>query len=237
MKKILSCISVLYLLAFSVNAEDIGTVEGQIFDNNSPVRDLTVQVAGTNKKGKTNKKGIFKIRNVSFDNDTLIIGINQDEPISELLSEPISVPLQGASMIDIRLMGDTVFITKEKKEKPLQSVYGGTLLTRDMLEKTGETNLLKAIALKAAGVDYVNNNLIIRGAKSLLAPSPDMSPFERDAISRRESPLYIVNGMEVMDASFYSVMEVDSVEILKDTATSIFGAKGGNGVVIINLRK
>jgi TonB-dependent SusC/RagA subfamily outer membrane receptor len=226
MKKFFGIIVGLYVAVFFMNAADI---EGRITDNGKPVKNLTVRLADADKEVVTNRKGIFNFRNVSSDQDTLIIGLDDDETLY--------IPLEGATLVDVQLKDDTVFVVKEKKETPPKPMYGGTLLTREMLEKTGETNLLKAIARRAAGVDYVNNNLLIRGAKSLQTLSPGMSAFEQDAMNRKEAPLYIVNGMEVRDVSYYTVMEVDSVEILKDTATSMYGAKGGNGVVIINLRK
>jgi len=120
----------------------------------------------------------------------------------------------------IRLTGN--FTAKDirgviKKETKPASQYGGHVVTRSELEKTGETNLLKAIALKVSGVEYTQNNLRIRGISTL---------------NSNTSPLYIVDGTETSYVSFLSVVEVDYVEVVKDA--SMFGMRGANGVVVIN---
>ncbi|MCR9249642.1 MAG: TonB-dependent receptor [bacterium] len=50
-------------------------------------------------------------------------------------------------------------------------------------------------------------------------------------------PLYIVDGMRTTDISFLSVNEIESFDVLKDGASAaIYGAEGGNGVVIITTK-
>ncbi len=122
----------------------------------------------------------------------------------------------------IRLTGN--FTAKDiqeviKKETKPASRYGGYVITRSELEKTGETNLLKAIALKVPGVRYVQGNLQIRG----------ISTFNSTT-----TPLYIVDGIETDYVSFLLVVEVDYVEVIKDSSTSMFGMRGSRGVVVIN---
>lgn len=47
-------------------------------------------------------------------------------------------------------------------------------------------------------------------------------------------PLYIVDGMPVSDIGFINPSDIESMEVLKDAAAaSIYGARGGNGVIII----
>ncbi|MBO7077526.1 MAG: TonB-dependent receptor plug domain-containing protein, partial [Bacteroidales bacterium] len=49
-------------------------------------------------------------------------------------------------------------------------------------------------------------------------------------------PLLMVDGMEVADLHHINPNDVDSVEVLKDASASIYGARGGNGVVLITTK-
>jgi len=189
------------------------TIEGYIFDGEKGVPDLIIEVSGKDKTFKTNRKGHFKIRGVSTEKDTIFVKITNDSVME--------IPLLGANHITIRITEANIVVQYRERPKAVKSSYGGTIITREALERTGETNLLKAIALQAPGVQYIQGNLLIRGIKSF-----SLSNF----------PLYIINGGGATNVSFLTVMEVDSVEILKDASTSLFGSRGGNGVVIINLR-
>lgn len=50
-------------------------------------------------------------------------------------------------------------------------------------------------------------------------------------------PLFIVDGMEVMDIDYLNPRDVKNVEVLKDGSASIYGTKGACGVIIITTHK
>lgn len=58
-------------------------------------------------------------------------------------------------------------------------------------------------------------------------------------INNSTSPLYVVDGVQVdTDISFINPEDVDKIEILKDaSATAMYGARGANGVIIINTKR
>jgi TonB-dependent SusC/RagA subfamily outer membrane receptor len=47
----------------------------------------------------------------------------------------------------------------------------------------------------------------------------------------------VVDGVKVEDISWISPVEVKSVSILKDASASLYGARGANGVIIIEMKK
>lgn len=69
-------------------------------------------------------------------------------------------------------------------------------------------------------------NIVIRGNNS---------------VTQDNSPLYVVDGFPVEDASIASAInpnDIESLDILKDaSATAIYGSRGANGVVIITTKK
>lgn len=58
------------------------------------------------------------------------------------------------------------------------------------------------------------------------------------SITQDNSPIYIVDGVQIENAlSIISPQEIESVDVLKDAATTaIYGARGANGVVIITTK-
>ena len=213
MKKIL-IMTLLLINSFVISAGN-EVVEGYVFNDKNAVSDVTIKTSANGKTVSTNRKGYFKIKDISTEKDTIfVVGI--------IKNKVLEIPLWGATQITIRLTGDSVFVQRGEKQKVATPSYGGTLITHDALEKTGESNLLRAIALKVPGVEYVQGNLLIRGIKSF---------------SLGNYPLYILDGVETTQVSYLTVVEVETVEVLKDASSSMFGAKGGNGVVIINRKK
>lgn len=61
----------------------------------------------------------------------------------------------------------------------------------------------------------------VRGRKSLLG--------ETEA-------LYVVNGVIVSDVSFVIPCDISSIDILKDGGAALYGARGANGVVVIETK-
>ncbi len=66
-----------------------------------------------------------------------------------------------------------------------------------------------------------NNTIVIRGVSS----------------NNQTEPLILVDGVEVEDLSSVDPQMVDSVEVLKDGSSSIYGVRGGNGVILITTKK
>ena len=56
-------------------------------------------------------------------------------------------------------------------------------------------------------------------------------------INGTSEPLLIVDGVEVSDISYLNPRDVKSVEVLKDSAASIYGARGAYGVILITTRR
>src|SRR5690606_28387652 len=61
-----------------------------------------------------------------------------------------------------------------------------------------------------------------------------------NSLTQDNSPLFVVDGfpMEDFEASSLNPEEIASMDILKDaSATAIYGARGANGVIIIETKK
>jgi len=82
----------------------------------------------------------------------------------------------------------------------------------------GYTSVLQAIQGRVAGVMVIGNSVSIRGGGP---------------------PLFLLNGMQVdVDViNSIPVSNIESVDILKGASAAIFGGRGGNGVIAINLKQ
>ena len=58
-----------------------------------------------------------------------------------------------------------------------------------------------------------------------------------NSINSDNQPMYVVDGVAVDDISNINPYEVKSVDVLKDGSAAIYGVRGANGVIIINLKK
>lgn len=100
----------------------------------------------------------------------------------------------------------------------------------DELERPGLMRADEALQGKAAGVQVMANsgqpgeglNIRIRGIGT----------------NGTASPLYIVDGQPMDNIAFLNPRDIESMEVLKDAASSaIYGARGANGVVLLTTKK
>jgi len=120
--------------------------------------------------------------------------------------------------------------------------YGQTVQKRDLTGSIGTVsakqigerqpvNLFDALEGQVAGTQIVTDGgdpfsqgtIQIRGASTL---------------NSGNGPLYVIDGVINQDASFLNPADIASIEILKDAASaSIYGARGGNGVILITTKR
>jgi TonB-linked SusC/RagA family outer membrane protein len=93
------------------------------------------------------------------------------------------------------------------------------------------TNIGQAIQGKAAGVQV---------QQSSFAPGAGISITVRggNSINTSTSPLYVIDGFISDNGNQVNPNDVEDIQVLKDaSATAIYGARGGNGVVLITTKK
>lgn len=83
------------------------------------------------------------------------------------------------------------------------------------------SNMYEYLEGRIPGVTVVGNKIRIR---------------ETGPLNEGGEPLLLVDGIEVNDLSSINPNDVDSVEVLKDASASIYGVRGGNGVVLITTK-
>jgi len=88
------------------------------------------------------------------------------------------------------------------------------------------TNMFDLIQGQFPGVTVEGNKIIVRGTKTIYGTETDAA-------------LLVIDGMIVsaQDFSNLSPLDVQSVDVLKDGSSSVYGSRGANGVVIVETKK
>jgi TonB-linked SusC/RagA family outer membrane protein len=227
--------SLLFTAAFGllyptqINAQTL-RVSGKVIDEaGNPIIGASIKIAGTTIGIISDSNGSFVLKNVQS---------NAKLNVSFLGYKSKTIPIQGKTNLTILL---------EENAQTLDEVIVigyGTQKRTDLTGSVGQakmSDLVKApvatfdqaLAGRIAGVNVTSNdgqpgnvgNIVIRGGNSL---------------TQSTAPLYVVDGflMESLQSAAIDPQDIASISILKDaSAVAIYGARGANGVVVIETKK
>ncbi len=214
-------------VCFNANAQNI-TVSGTVVDGTEePMIGATVTVEGTKNAVATDIDGNFTLKNVAK-NATLVV--------SYIGYKTEKVAVNGQTHINITLSEDS-----EALEEVIVIGYGGTRARRDLTGSVGSVSgaKLAAVPVTSAAVALQGKVAGVQVTTVDGQPGADINIRVRGATSVTQSndPLYIVDGFQVDNINDIPPSDIQSIDILKDASlTAIYGAKGGNGVVIVTTK-
>lgn len=215
-----------------VRKENVRSVKGTVISSsdNQPIVGVGVYVAGTTTGTVTDVDGNFDLRlpdgavTVTFE----CIGYDRKELTVEELSKIRIITLSEVAntLDDVVVVG---FGTQKK-----ESLVGAVQAVKPSELRASTSNLSTSFAGRIAGVISVQST----GEPGVA----DGATFWIRGISTfgsGQSPLYIVDGVEVTAQMLNNIAPetIESFSILKDaTATSLYGSRGANGVMIITTK-
>ncbi|HSC54531.1 MAG TPA: TonB-dependent receptor [Phnomibacter sp.] len=219
-----------FLLFTQSNGQSI-TVSGKVLNREGqPLQGVSISVKGTTTMVVSGADGGFSIaapNNTATLVFTYIGFAEQEVALNGRSSVNISMQPKDNALTDVVVVG---YGTQKKTD-----ITGALsrITAKDITERPTQ-NVLQALQGKAAGVQVSSNN------------KPGELPVVRvrgnRSIGASNDPLYVVDGIPIIDAlgvSSFSVSDINpndivSMEILKDaSATAIYGSRGANGVVLI----
>ncbi|GAA4300253.1 TonB-dependent receptor [Nibribacter koreensis] len=217
-----------FFVAVTVTFAQTVTVKGRVTDDKGEgLIGVTVLLKGTTTANSTDVDGNYTL-NVPNANGTLVFSY-----IGYVAKE---VPMGGKSVVNVSLVSDNRVmdevvvigygtVTRKELTGSVASV------TAKELQDIPVSTAAEALAGRLAGVQVTSTEG---------RPGADIQIRVRGggSLSQDNSPLYIVDGIQMENAlSIISPQEIQSVDVLKDAAsTSIYGARGANGVVIITTK-
>ena len=218
----------IFTLLFSVLSFAQTTVTGTVNDESGlPLPGANVIVVGTSSGAISDFDGKFTLNNV-LPGDIYVIsyvGFKSKEIIIEdQTSLSILLDEDSALLDEIVVVG----YGSQLKSNVVGSVVSVEVDKASQIPTTNVTELLRG---RAAGVQVNlgdprpggNSSIIIRGNVS---------------VAGGNNPLIIVDGLPFDNLNDISPDDIQSVEILKDAAsTAIYGARASNGVVLVTTKK
>lgn len=222
--------TVMFLLAVcTIQAQKriTGTVTSH--DDNKPITGATVIIKGTNAGTTTASDGSFLI-NVTKSNAILVIsyiGYQQEEvAVGNQTNVTVSLKPTTSNLNEIVVTGYTA---QKKKE-----ITGAVSIVKPSdLTKVASPSFLQQVEGRASGVTVTTSgepgsgvSLRIRGNSTFTTGGGD--------------PLIVVDGVQIRGAYQNSINpnDIESIQILKDAATTAsYGIGANNGVIIITTKK
>ena len=202
------------------------TISGTVTDaDGAPLPGANVVVKGSTNGTQTDFDGNYSIDAAS--NATLVfsyIGFAAQE-----------IPVNGQTTINVRLSEDANQLSEVVVLGYSTQTRGdvtGSVASVDVSEATKAPiiNASEALEGRVTGVRVVNTGN---------PGSPPRIVIRGFGTSNNTNPLYIIDGLQTDDANILNSInpqDIDQINVLKDAAAAIYGARASNGVVIVTTK-
>lgn len=215
------------MLLFFCAAVQAQTVKGVVKDaTGEPVIGATIMEKGTSNAAVTDFDGNFSIKMSSTSHALTIsyIGmVTQEIKPGSKTELDIVLEDDNSNLEEVVVVGYT-----SKARKDLTGSVGS--ISGQKLAVVPVASAAVALQGKVAGVQVTTTDG---------APGADVKIRVRGAtsVTQENEPLYIVDGFEAKNINDIPPSDIASIDILKDASlTAIYGAKGGNGVVVVTTK-
>jgi len=225
MKKIFT---LLFLVALSLGIYADQHVNGVVVDSKGePVIGASIQAKGSTQGTISNYDGTFEV-NVPDSVKKLVVSFvgmaTQEVAVGKNLKV---VLLENSELIQEVVVTGYGNVSKGGFAGSVETVKA------EDIEKKNPSDITKALAGESAGVQVTTSS----GQPGTVA---SINIRGIGSISANSSPLYVVDGIPLDAGSISSIdpSDIASTTILKDaTATSLYGSRGANGVIVITTKK
>jgi TonB-linked SusC/RagA family outer membrane protein len=216
-----------FFIQFSFAQEK--TITGVVTDAlGLPVPGANVMIEGTTQGVQTDFDGKYSIK--AFVGQKLVFSFvgMATQTIAVGASNTISV-----KMVDDAEVLDQVVVEAYRNTTKATSNIAVTTVTSKTIEGRPNANFMQTLQGQVPGLNIstgsgqpgANSTVILRGVGS---------------INGNIEPLYVIDGVPLNSDNFRSINpnDIESVSVLKDAgATSIYGNRGANGVIIVKTKK
>ncbi|MEJ7778955.1 MAG: SusC/RagA family TonB-linked outer membrane protein [Daejeonella sp.] len=223
------------IIPILATAQDNFSIAGIVIDEAGyPIEGATVSLSGSDNKTISKADGGFQLtvpRSPALLKITFIGFVSVEQSLILPLKEQLVVSLR----YDSRLLKEVIVSTGYQEISKERATGSFEQLDPDLINRTVSPNILNRIEALSPSVFFdnrryninsseISNNLQIRGL-STIGANPD--------------PLVILDNFPYEgDISNINPNDIESITILKDaSAASIWGARAGNGVIVLTSKK
>lgn len=206
------------------------TITGTVTDPTGPLPGVNVLIKGSKSGVQTTLDGKYSIK--AKIGDVLIFSFvgMQDYQATVGASSSLNVKMKDSSVN----LQEVVVGAYGRTSTKAKTIGATSTVTAKVLEGRPNVNVLQSLQGQLAGANIAlasgqpgtnKIDIIIRGASSLSASL---------------DPLFVIDGVPQTQAFFRNLNsnDIESVSVLKDaSATSIYGNRGTNGVIVVTTKK
>lgn len=235
MKKALKRMAAAALLTLSVfragEAFAQSTVDGRVVDaNGAPLVGVTVLIKGTQSGTATGANGSYSIK--AKETETLVFSYLGYTTVEEYVGKRTAINVkmtEEASQIGAVEIVNIGYGTTTRRD------LTGSVAKADLgtMMKANVTNFDQALGGRIAGV-------VVTTGDGSLGSEANITIRGNNSLTQSNAPLYIIDGFpsEGSFAASINPADIESIDVLKDaSATAIYGARGANGVIVINTKR
>ncbi len=201
------------------------SVSGTVSDANGPLPGATVIVKGTTNGTTTDFDGKYTIDANS--EATLVVSF------IGFVSQEVAV--SGSTTLDVTLVEDSSELEEVVVVGYTSQTRGditGSVASVDMAEatKVPVVNAAEALQGRVTGVTVI--------ADSKPGGSPTINIRGLGTVNNT-GPLFIIDGVQTTDGGIFNSInpsDIDQMNVLKDGAAAIYGARAANGVIIVTTK-
>jgi TonB-linked SusC/RagA family outer membrane protein len=206
------------------------SITGKVVDKSTgaPLEGVSIIIPNTKKGTTTKSDGTFSFtlngteKSVTF---TYVGYVNQKLTLGSETNYVISLVQDNSVQSEVVVIG---YGTQKKS-----SLTGAIAkFKNENLDEAPVSRIDQALQGKIAG-------LTIQNTSSEAGAAPKISIRGISSLYAGASPLIVVDGLPIADGlSFLNPADIESIEVLKDAASSaIYGSRGASGVIIVTTKK
>ncbi len=196
-------------------------------DDGEPLIGVSVFCKGTNIGTSTDIDGRY------------LITLNEDNKMltfSMIGMETVNIQVSNRKVLNLAMRPDAhsleqIVVTGYSSQKKADLTGAVAVVNVDDMKKLAANNPMQALQGRAAGVNITSDG----------SPSGSGTTIRIRGIGtlNNNDPLYIIDGVPTKSGMHeLNSADIESIQVLKDaSASSIYGSRAGNGVIIITTKK
>jgi TonB-dependent SusC/RagA subfamily outer membrane receptor len=201
------------------------TITGKVVDGTSaPVANAIIMIDGEKTDYLTDRDGSYKIK-VGKENTKIGVFTSPDRMIEEVLD--------GRNVINFKFTGSVPEQYKGKRDIDNEVVDVGY---RNAKKNTLTSPVGEIKGAKSKYASYNNIYDMIRGeVPGVAVNGTSIMIRSTTTVNGNTEPMFVVDGVPVNTIDNIQPLDVRSISILKGSSAAVYGSRGSNGVIIINL--